>query len=181
MRDELGSGSFIHLAWMCLFSFVTVRSKLGLAHGATVLAQPGFDPLQTGYIPALSHEPAHLKDAGIQKIVGGMLAACLGNARCHDEVGRPAWAPCPGVWHLARGSDLTLGLQHGEAKVLEKTFEEWMRYRDECLRRMASEPFPPGTWLRPSSGGTWSWVMAGDGTGFYPPSSILYAGSLTEG
>uniref|UniRef100_A0A8C0FEP6 Glucagon receptor n=1 Tax=Bubo bubo TaxID=30461 RepID=A0A8C0FEP6_BUBBB len=29
-------------------------------------------------------------------------------------------------------------------KVLEKTFEEWMRYRDECLRRMASEPYPAG-------------------------------------
>ncbi|KFO71221.1 Glucagon receptor, partial [Cuculus canorus] len=28
--------------------------------------------------------------------------------------------------------------------VLEKTFEEWMRYRDECLRRMASEPYPAG-------------------------------------
>uniref|UniRef100_U3JP90 Glucagon receptor n=1 Tax=Ficedula albicollis TaxID=59894 RepID=U3JP90_FICAL len=33
---------------------------------------------------------------------------------------------------------------HGEAKVLEKTFEEWLRYRDECLRRMASEPYPAG-------------------------------------
>uniref|UniRef100_A0A8C5JQE9 Glucagon receptor n=1 Tax=Junco hyemalis TaxID=40217 RepID=A0A8C5JQE9_JUNHY len=36
------------------------------------------------------------------------------------------------------------GLQHGGAKVLEKTFEEWLRYRDECLRRMASEPYPAG-------------------------------------
>lgn len=36
-------------------------------------------------------------------------------------------------------------LQHGGAKVLERTFEEWMRYRDECLRRMASEPYPAGT------------------------------------
>ncbi|XP_054698957.1 glucagon receptor-like isoform X1 [Grus americana] len=33
---------------------------------------------------------------------------------------------------------------NGGAKVLEKTFEEWMRYRDECLRRMASEPYPAG-------------------------------------
>ncbi|XP_068062615.1 glucagon receptor-like isoform X1 [Anomalospiza imberbis] len=33
---------------------------------------------------------------------------------------------------------------HGGAKVLEKTFEEWLRYRDECLRRMASEPYPAG-------------------------------------
>nr|XP_047917590.1 glucagon receptor-like isoform X1 [Anser cygnoides] len=33
---------------------------------------------------------------------------------------------------------------HGGAKVLERTFEEWMRYRDECLRRMASEPYPAG-------------------------------------
>ncbi|KAM7038540.1 glucagon receptor-like [Acridotheres tristis] len=33
---------------------------------------------------------------------------------------------------------------HGEAKVLEKTFKEWLRYRDECLRRMASEPYPAG-------------------------------------
>ncbi|XP_054247140.1 glucagon receptor-like [Indicator indicator] len=33
---------------------------------------------------------------------------------------------------------------HGGAKVLEKTFEEWLQYRDECLRRMASEPYPAG-------------------------------------
>lgn len=45
----------------------------------------------------------------------------------------------------AGGSDPALGLQHGGAKVLEKTFEEWLRYRDECLRRMASEPYPAGT------------------------------------
>lgn len=50
------------------------------------------------------------------------------------------------------GSDQALGLQHSGAKVLEKTFEEWMRYRDECLRRMASEPYPAGTQLCPSSG-----------------------------
>ncbi|XP_042654871.1 glucagon receptor-like isoform X7 [Tyto alba] len=35
-------------------------------------------------------------------------------------------------------------MPNGGAKVLEKTFEEWMRYRDECLRRMASEPYPAG-------------------------------------
>ncbi|XP_030338743.1 glucagon receptor-like isoform X3 [Strigops habroptila] len=35
-------------------------------------------------------------------------------------------------------------MPQGGAKVLEKTFEEWMRYRDECLRRMASEPYPAG-------------------------------------
>ncbi|XP_040447941.1 glucagon receptor-like [Falco naumanni] len=35
-------------------------------------------------------------------------------------------------------------MPHGGARVLEKTFEEWMRYRDECLRRMASEPYPAG-------------------------------------
>ncbi|KAL9835909.1 glucagon-like peptide 1 receptor isoform 2-T2 [Geothlypis trichas] len=35
-------------------------------------------------------------------------------------------------------------MPHGGAKVLEKTFEEWLRYRDECLRRMASEPYPAG-------------------------------------
>lgn len=29
--------------------------------------------------------------------------------------------------------------------MLERTVEEWMRYRDECLRRMASEPYPAGT------------------------------------
>lgn len=50
------------------------------------------------------------------------------------------------------GYDQALGLQHSGAKVLEKTFEEWMRYRDECLRRMASEPYPAGTQLCPSSG-----------------------------
>ncbi|XP_009322243.1 PREDICTED: glucagon receptor-like [Pygoscelis adeliae] len=39
---------------------------------------------------------------------------------------------------------LISSVTHGGAKVLEKTFEEWMRYRDECLRRMASEPYPAG-------------------------------------
>lgn len=34
--------------------------------------------------------------------------------------------------------------------MLEKTFEEWLRYRDECLRRMASEPYPAGTRLCPA-------------------------------
>ncbi|XP_071427172.1 glucagon receptor-like [Pithys albifrons albifrons] len=33
---------------------------------------------------------------------------------------------------------------HSGAKVLEETFKEWLRYRDECLRRMASEPYPAG-------------------------------------
>lgn len=49
-------------------------------------------------------------------------------------------------------------MQHGGAKVLERTFEEWMRYRDECLRRMASEPYPAGTRLG-----------AGCGAGIWPP------------
>uniref|UniRef100_A0A8C9UF80 Glucagon receptor-like n=1 Tax=Serinus canaria TaxID=9135 RepID=A0A8C9UF80_SERCA len=39
---------------------------------------------------------------------------------------------------------LLSSVPHGGAKVLEKTFEEWLRYRDECLRRMASEPYPAG-------------------------------------
>ncbi|KAM9016062.1 glucagon receptor-like isoform 2-T2 [Ara ararauna] len=39
---------------------------------------------------------------------------------------------------------LLSSIPQGGAKVLEKTFEEWMRYRDECLRRMASEPYPAG-------------------------------------
>lgn len=52
----------------------------------------------------------------------------------------------------AGGSDPALGLQHGGAKVLEKTFEEWLRYRDECLRRMASEPYPAGTRPCPARG-----------------------------
>ncbi|XP_060116659.1 glucagon receptor-like [Heteronotia binoei] len=30
------------------------------------------------------------------------------------------------------------------AKVLEKTFEEWMRYKAECLKKMASDPYPSG-------------------------------------
>nr|XP_056722322.1 glucagon receptor-like [Euleptes europaea] len=30
------------------------------------------------------------------------------------------------------------------AKVLEKTFEEWMRYKAECLKKMANDPYPPG-------------------------------------
>lgn len=47
---------------------------------------------------------------------------------------------------------LTRLLQHGGAKVLEKTFEEWLRYRDECLRRMASEPYPAGTRTQPGPG-----------------------------
>lgn len=36
--------------------------------------------------------------------------------------------------------------------MLEKTFEEWLRYRDECLRRMASEPYPAGTRPCPARG-----------------------------
>lgn len=59
---------------------------------------------------------------------------------------RPLWAPCPQRAGLA-APNRALGLQHGGAKVLERTFEEWMRYRDECLRRMASEPYPAGTRL----------------------------------
>lgn len=30
------------------------------------------------------------------------------------------------------------------AKILEKTFEEWMRYRDECFKKMESTPRPVG-------------------------------------
>ncbi|KAL8175124.1 UNVERIFIED_CONTAM: hypothetical protein K2H54_013978 [Gekko kuhli] len=30
------------------------------------------------------------------------------------------------------------------AKVLEKTFEEWMRYKAECLKKMANDPYPSG-------------------------------------
>ncbi|XP_033023785.1 glucagon receptor-like [Lacerta agilis] len=29
-------------------------------------------------------------------------------------------------------------------KVLEKTFEQWMRYKDECLKKIASDPYPSG-------------------------------------
>ncbi|XP_077173103.1 glucagon receptor-like [Paroedura picta] len=29
-------------------------------------------------------------------------------------------------------------------KVLEKTFEEWMRYKAECLKKMESDPYPAG-------------------------------------
>lgn len=63
---------------------------------------------------------------------------------CRAGKGRP-WGPelgegCPRGVPLSRSAP-----QHGAAKVLERTFEEWMRYRDECLRRMASEPYPAGT------------------------------------
>ncbi|XP_075755493.1 glucagon receptor-like [Pelodiscus sinensis] len=37
-----------------------------------------------------------------------------------------------------------LSSQHCGAKVLEKTFEAWLRYRDECLRKLANEPYPTG-------------------------------------
>lgn len=37
-----------------------------------------------------------------------------------------------------------LCLQHSRAKVLEKTFEGWMRYRDECLEKIANDPYPTG-------------------------------------
>ncbi|XP_062467872.1 glucagon receptor-like isoform X1 [Pezoporus occidentalis] len=47
------------------------------------------------------------------------------------------------LFHLA-WMCLLSSMPQGGAKVLEKTFEEWMRYRDECLRRMASEPYPAG-------------------------------------
>lgn len=43
MRDVLWSGyrqSLVHLAWMCLFSSMPVRGKLGLAYGAPGLALP---------------------------------------------------------------------------------------------------------------------------------------------
>ncbi|KAJ1097672.1 hypothetical protein NDU88_002789 [Pleurodeles waltl] len=30
------------------------------------------------------------------------------------------------------------------AKILEKTFEEWMRYRDECFKKMENTPRPAG-------------------------------------
>lgn len=73
---------------------------------------------------------------------------------------------CPGVWQLAEGSDVALGLQHSAAKVLEKTFEEWMRYRDECLRRMASEPYPAGTRQCPGSGSDTGHTEPGDGWGW---------------
>lgn len=66
---------------MCLFSSVPVRGKLGLAHGAAGLALPGFDPLRTGSVLALSHVPARLEDAGMQQFVGGMQAAGLGSRR----------------------------------------------------------------------------------------------------
>ncbi|KAM8798403.1 glucagon receptor-like [Eudromia elegans] len=56
-------------------------------------------------------------------------------------------APVPGyrrrLLHLAWVC-LVSSVPHSGAKVLERTFEEWMRYRDECLRRMASEPYPTG-------------------------------------
>lgn len=66
-------------------------------------------------------------------------------------------APCPQRVGLV-APHRALGLQHGGAKVLERTFEEWMRYRDECLRRMASEPYPAGTRLG-----------VGRGAGIWPP------------
>ncbi|KAM9555279.1 glucagon receptor-like isoform 2-T2 [Guaruba guarouba] len=47
------------------------------------------------------------------------------------------------LFHLA-WMCLLSSIPQGGAKVLEKTFEEWVRYRDECLRRMASEPYPAG-------------------------------------
>ncbi|KAM9599229.1 glucagon receptor-like [Morphnus guianensis] len=142
MRDVLWSGyrqSLVHLAWMCLFSSVPVRGKLGLAYGAPGLALLGFDPLLMGSALASSHFPAHLEDARMQQLIGGDAGSRLGwGAGGHrGGAGRPAW-------QLARGSDPALGFQNGGAKVLEKTFEEWMRYRDECLRRMASEPYPAG-------------------------------------
>lgn len=136
MRDVLGSGyrrSLVHLAWMCLFSSLPVRGKLGRPMG-----QQGWH-----YRALAHHERARswlccmflpisrCRDAG---------KPVWGDARCHGGAGRPAW-------QRAGGSDPALGLQNGRAKVLEKTFEEWMRYRDECLRRMASEPYPPGSRL----------------------------------
>lgn len=150
MRDVLGSGyrrSLVHLAWMCLFSSVPVRGKPGPAHGAARLVLPGFDPLWRGSVPAPSHVPAHLKMPGMQ-------AAGLGRRGCRSGAGEPAWQP-------AMASDPALGLQNGGAKVLEKTFEEWMRYRDECLRRMASEPYPAGTQLCPSAGSDVGMCRAG--------------------
>ncbi|XP_043945260.1 glucagon receptor-like [Protopterus annectens] len=37
-----------------------------------------------------------------------------------------------------------LTFQVCRTKVLEKTFERWMRYRDECLKKIESEPYPQG-------------------------------------
>nr|XP_033770289.1 glucagon receptor-like isoform X2 [Geotrypetes seraphini] len=35
-------------------------------------------------------------------------------------------------------------IQACAAKILEKTFEDWMRYRDECYKNMANSPYPTG-------------------------------------
>lgn len=61
--------------------------------------------------------------------------------------------------------------------MLEKTFEEWLQYRDECLRRMASEPYPAGTRPCPARGHT------EPGLGFVPPpaSSALVTRRVTTG
>ncbi|XP_070811273.1 glucagon receptor-like [Pituophis catenifer annectens] len=30
------------------------------------------------------------------------------------------------------------------AKILEKTFDQWLRYKDECMTKMANDPYPSG-------------------------------------
>uniref|UniRef100_A0A8C6XFR4 Glucagon receptor n=1 Tax=Naja naja TaxID=35670 RepID=A0A8C6XFR4_NAJNA len=30
------------------------------------------------------------------------------------------------------------------AKILEKTFDQWLRYKDECMKKMANDPYPSG-------------------------------------
>uniref|UniRef100_A0A8B9CYK9 Glucagon receptor n=1 Tax=Anser brachyrhynchus TaxID=132585 RepID=A0A8B9CYK9_9AVES len=64
---------------------------------------------------------------------------------------------------------------HGGAKVLERTFEEWMRYRDECLRRMASEPYPAGLFCNRTFDMYACWP---DGTGLGSRGSLVGVRSL---
>ena len=114
-------------------------------------------------------------------LLGGCRQPAWGAAGRCSGAGRPAGQP-------ARASDPALGLQNGGAKVLEKTFEEWMRYRDECLRRMASEPYPAGTRLCPGSasdvGARGAGQQPGLGPGFIPPpasSTLVSYGGMSQG
>ncbi|KAL9835911.1 glucagon receptor-like isoform 4-T4 [Geothlypis trichas] len=141
MRDSPGAGSLrslVQLAWLCLFSSMPVRA--GLGPGQRGWHCRALTP-RGGSIPA----PSRLHRGSIaapSRLHRGSIPA---PSRLH-----PGSCPAPGSGSASRGSqgaagsDPALGLQHGGAKVLEKTFEEWLRYRDECLRRMASEPYPAG-------------------------------------
>ncbi|XP_053132640.1 glucagon receptor-like [Hemicordylus capensis] len=37
-----------------------------------------------------------------------------------------------------------ISMKNCGAQVLEKTFEEWLRYKEECLKKMASDPYSSG-------------------------------------